>query len=106
MTAITTGQMGDLVNARAPRIWGGRIMTSAGDGKRSINRSETVLAPRYAGRAPGVVAMNSGQVSIAESVILGSEQTFPAFKGPPGINPIIHYAPAYERCHLLRAVLP
>ncbi len=44
------------------------------------------------------------QVSIAESVILGSEQTFPAFKGPPGINPIIHYAPAYERCHLLRAV--
>ncbi len=59
MTAITTGQMGDLVNARAPRIWGGRIMTSAGDGKRSINRSETVLAPRYAGRAPGVVAMNS-----------------------------------------------
>ena len=49
-------------------------------------------------------ALDCRQVSIAESVILGSEQTFPAFKGPPGINPIIHYAPAYERCHLLRAV--
>ena len=59
MTAITTGQMGDLVNARAPRLWGGRIMTSAGDGKRSINRSQTVLALRYAGIAPGVDAKNS-----------------------------------------------
>ena len=49
-------------------------------------------------------ALNRRQVSSAESVILGSEQTFPAFEGPPGINPIIHDAPAYERCHLLRAV--
>jgi hypothetical protein len=44
------------------------------------------------------------QVSIAESVILGSEQTFPAFKGPSGIDPIIHNAPAYEGCHEFRAV--
>ena len=49
-------------------------------------------------------ALDRRQVSIAESVILGSEQTFPAVKGPPGINPIIHDAPAYKRCHLLRAV--
>ena len=49
-------------------------------------------------------ALDRLQISIAESVILGSEQTFPAFEGPPGIHPIIHYAPAYERCHLLRAV--
>jgi hypothetical protein len=49
-------------------------------------------------------ALDRQQVSIAESVILGSEQTFPALKGPPGINPIIHDAPAYKRCHLFRAV--
>jgi len=49
-------------------------------------------------------ALDRRQVSIAESVILGSEQTFQAFEGPPGINPIIHDAPAYERSHLLRAV--
>ena len=49
-------------------------------------------------------ALDRRQVSIAESVILGSEETFPAFQGPSGINPIIHYVPAYERCHLLRAV--
>ncbi len=49
-------------------------------------------------------ALYRREVSIAESVILGSEQTFPAFEGPPGINPIIHYVPAYERCHLLSAV--
>jgi hypothetical protein len=49
-------------------------------------------------------ALDRRQVSIAESVILGSEQTFPALKGPPGINPIIHDAPAYKRCHLFRAV--
>ena len=49
-------------------------------------------------------ALDCRQVSIAESVILGSEETFPAFEGPSGINPIIHYAPAYERCHLLRPV--
>ena len=49
-------------------------------------------------------ALDRRQVSIAESVILGSGRTFPALKGPPGINPIIHYVQAYERCHLLRAV--
>jgi hypothetical protein len=49
-------------------------------------------------------ALDRRQVSIAESVILGSVETFPAFEGPSGINPIIHYAPAYKRCHLLRAV--
>ena len=49
-------------------------------------------------------ALDGRQVPIAESVILNAEQTFPAVEGPPGINPIIHYVPAYERCHLLRAV--
>lgn len=49
-------------------------------------------------------ALDGRQVPIAESVILGSEQTFPAVEGPLGINPIIHDVPAYERCHLLRAV--
>ena len=49
-------------------------------------------------------ALDCRQVSIAEIVILGSVETFPAFEGPSGINPIIHYAPAYERCHLLRPV--
>jgi hypothetical protein len=49
-------------------------------------------------------ALDRRQVSNAESVILGSEQTFPAVEGPPGINPIIHDVTAYERSHLLRAV--
>ena len=49
-------------------------------------------------------ALDCRQVSIAESIILGSKQTFPAVEGPPGINPIIHDVPAFERCHLLRAV--
>ena len=49
-------------------------------------------------------ALDRRQVSIAESVILGSEETFSAFQGPSGINTIINYVPAYERCHLLRAV--
>ena len=49
-------------------------------------------------------ALDRWQVSSAESVILGSEQAFPTVQGPPGINPIIHDVPAYERCHLLRAV--
>ena len=49
-------------------------------------------------------ALDGRQVSNAESVILCSEQTLPAVEGPPGINPIIHDVPAYERCHLLRAV--
>ena len=49
-------------------------------------------------------ALDCRQVSIAESVILGSEQTFLALKGPPGINPIIHDASTYKRCHLFRAI--
>jgi hypothetical protein len=35
-------------------------------------------------------ALDRRQDSITERVILGLERTFPTFKGPPGINPIIY----------------
>jgi len=68
MTAITTGQITnrDFVNARVPRSLRGGIATPAGDGRRSINRSQTVLAFKYADGAPGVAAMNATSLLAAD----------------------------------------
>jgi hypothetical protein len=66
-TAIATAQTRnrDFVNGRTPRSFPGQIAISAGDGRRSINRSQTVLVFKYIGDAPGVAAMNAASLLAA-----------------------------------------
>jgi hypothetical protein len=66
MTAITIRKR-DFVDARTPRSWLGGIAMLAGDGRRSINRSQTVLAFKYAAGAPGVAAMNATSLLAADT---------------------------------------